>query len=151
MSSAKPNQTSELETVLRPSSPWRSRGYLPHFDRPGLVQSLTFRLADSLPRSFLEQCERQLRALPESERRVQKDKRITAYLDRGEGAFKIGLKPDLRPSGSIAQVVHQVEYISANRMQATTSVIMPPMVTAPDTMSLLPQSARNILMRRVQE
>lgn len=30
---------------------WHSRGYLPHFDDPGLIQSVTFRLADSLPQS----------------------------------------------------------------------------------------------------
>lgn len=28
---------------------WRSRGYLPHFDQPGTVQFLTFRLADAVP------------------------------------------------------------------------------------------------------
>jgi len=28
---------------------WRSRGYLPHLDAPGLVQHVVFRLADSLP------------------------------------------------------------------------------------------------------
>ena len=28
---------------------WHSRGYLPHFDQPGLVQMVTFRLADALP------------------------------------------------------------------------------------------------------
>lgn len=28
---------------------WRSRGYLPHFDAPNLVQHIVFRLADSLP------------------------------------------------------------------------------------------------------
>ncbi|MET4702463.1 putative transposase [Constrictibacter sp. MBR-5] len=28
---------------------WHSRGYLPHLDSPGLVQAITFRLADSLP------------------------------------------------------------------------------------------------------
>lgn len=28
---------------------WHSRGYLPHFDAPDLVQTVTFRLADSLP------------------------------------------------------------------------------------------------------
>jgi hypothetical protein len=28
---------------------WRSRGYLPHFDREGLYQFITFRLADALP------------------------------------------------------------------------------------------------------
>jgi REP element-mobilizing transposase RayT len=27
---------------------WHSRGYLPHFDEPGLTQMITFRLADSL-------------------------------------------------------------------------------------------------------
>ena len=32
---------------------WRSRGYIPHFDRPGLVQMITFRLADALPKSKL--------------------------------------------------------------------------------------------------
>ncbi len=69
-----------------PPKPWRSRGYLPHFDQPGLVQSLTFRLADSLPRIFLEQCEQELRALPESARQTEKERRIAAYLDRGAGA-----------------------------------------------------------------
>jgi putative transposase len=28
---------------------WYSRGYLPHFDAPELIQAITFRLADSLP------------------------------------------------------------------------------------------------------
>ncbi len=28
---------------------WRSRGYLSHFDRPGLIQAITFRLYDSVP------------------------------------------------------------------------------------------------------
>jgi putative transposase len=31
------------------SAIWRSRGYLPHFDAPNLVQHIVFRLADSLP------------------------------------------------------------------------------------------------------
>ena len=33
---------------------WRSRGYLPHFDMPNLVQHLVFRLADSLPAKISE-------------------------------------------------------------------------------------------------
>lgn len=34
-----------------PSEPkgWYSRGYLPHLDTPDVIQSVTFRLADSLP------------------------------------------------------------------------------------------------------
>ena len=33
---------------------WRSRGYLPHFDAPDLVQHIVFRLADSLPAHLIE-------------------------------------------------------------------------------------------------
>jgi putative transposase len=33
---------------------WYLRGYLPHLDTPGLVQSITFRLADSLPNQVIE-------------------------------------------------------------------------------------------------
>jgi len=33
---------------------WHSRGYLPHLDAPGLIQAVTFRLADALPRNILE-------------------------------------------------------------------------------------------------
>lgn len=32
---------------------WCSRGYLPHFDQDGLVQHITFRLADSLPKEVI--------------------------------------------------------------------------------------------------
>ncbi len=39
----------------RPHKEWHSRGYLPHFDHPGLVQGFTFRLADSLPAEKLAQ------------------------------------------------------------------------------------------------
>ncbi len=33
---------------------WHDRGYLPHFDAGAIVQTVTFRLADSLPREFFE-------------------------------------------------------------------------------------------------
>jgi putative transposase len=32
---------------------WRSRTFLPHFDVPGLVQHITFHLADSLPKEAI--------------------------------------------------------------------------------------------------
>src|SRR5262249_20321075 len=35
------------------STGWHSRGYLPHFDVANVVQSVTFRLADSLPSHLL--------------------------------------------------------------------------------------------------
>jgi REP element-mobilizing transposase RayT len=34
---------------------WHRRGYLPHFDAGAIVQALTFRLADSLPKRVVEQ------------------------------------------------------------------------------------------------
>ena len=37
-----------------PAKNWYSRGYLPHFDHPGLIQSITFRLADALPAQVME-------------------------------------------------------------------------------------------------
>ena len=38
----------------RPHRGWHERGYLPHFDAGAVVQTITFRLADSLPREFYE-------------------------------------------------------------------------------------------------
>lgn len=40
----------ELKSVDVPQvKNWYSRGYLPHLDHPGLIQFITFRLADALP------------------------------------------------------------------------------------------------------
>jgi len=36
----------------RPHRGWHRRGYLPHFDAGAVIQTITFRLADSLPREF---------------------------------------------------------------------------------------------------
>jgi len=45
------------EPQLRINNEWRSRGYLPHRERIGLLQSITFRLADSLPQEKLRELE----------------------------------------------------------------------------------------------
>jgi type I restriction enzyme R subunit/putative DNA methylase len=44
---------------------WYSRGYLPHYDNTHLVQSITFRLADTLPQNMLRKLEIQLKSIPE--------------------------------------------------------------------------------------
>ena len=44
----------------RPHKLWHSRGYLPQFDRPGLVQSISFRLHDCLPRNVVERWKQEL-------------------------------------------------------------------------------------------
>jgi putative transposase len=40
--------------TCRPHRGWHERGYLPHFDAGAVAQTVTFRLADSLPREFYE-------------------------------------------------------------------------------------------------
>ena len=77
---------------------WYSRGYLPHRDKPGLVQHITFRLADSLPYNVLERLKFELdiirnelgSSLDASEldkkMKTEKINRIEGYLDAGHGS-----------------------------------------------------------------
>lgn len=69
---------------------WHSRGYLPHFDAPGAVQHVTFHLADSLPHDAIERMQRDLEALPEEQRTVERRKRIEDMLDSGLGSCVLG-------------------------------------------------------------
>lgn len=64
---------------------WHSRGYLPHLDSPTVLQSITFRLADSLPRERLRALECELAAMPEAERDKARRRTIDAWLDAGMG------------------------------------------------------------------
>jgi len=59
---------------------WHSRGYLPHCDTPGLLQAVTFRLADSLPADTLDHL------LQEAGDDMEKRGRIEVFLDAGYGA-----------------------------------------------------------------
>jgi hypothetical protein len=49
---------------------WHSRGYLPHFDSPETIQFVTFRLADSLPRTVVESLRLQEESLQAFEQRL---------------------------------------------------------------------------------
>jgi REP element-mobilizing transposase RayT len=59
---------------------WFSRCYLPHFDAGAVVQSVTFRLADSLPREVLER----LRTSNFDD--AKRSRVIEALIDRGSGS-----------------------------------------------------------------
>ena len=65
---------------------WYSRGYLPHRDERHLLQSITYRLADSLPREKLRELEDELRTLPADRRDSVKRQRIERWLDAGMGS-----------------------------------------------------------------
>ncbi len=58
---ASPPADQSSSPTSREHRQWHSRGYLPHFDRPGLIQSITFRLADSVPAAVIEQWKAELR------------------------------------------------------------------------------------------
>jgi type I restriction enzyme R subunit/putative DNA methylase len=62
-------------------SGWHERGYLPHCDFPGLVQFVTFRLADSMPVSRRDEWEHLLKIEDDREKRTK----LEEYLDRGVG------------------------------------------------------------------
>ena len=60
---------------------WHERGYLPHCDYPGLVQFVTFRLADSMPVSRRGEWEHLLKVEGDREKRTK----LEEYLDLGHG------------------------------------------------------------------
>jgi putative DNA methylase len=60
---------------------WHSRGYLPHFDAPGLRQMITYRLADAMPVSRRHEWLELLSIEGEREQRIK----IETYLDAGHG------------------------------------------------------------------
>lgn len=64
---------------------WHERGYLPHCDYPGLVQFVTFRLADSMPDSRRGEWEHLLGIENLREKRAK----LEEYLDRGMGSCQV--------------------------------------------------------------
>jgi len=104
-----------LEELRQGFRGWHQRGYLPHFDAPGVTQILTFMLTDSFPVSRRAEWEPILRDPDGSAKR----RKLEAWLDRGCGACW------LRRS-DVAEVVEQVLLAADGqgfRMQAW--VVMP--------------------------
>jgi len=61
---------------------WHARGYLPHYDAPGVIQMITYRLEDAMPASLRHEWEALFQIEDERLRRTK----IEAYLDLGRGA-----------------------------------------------------------------
>jgi REP element-mobilizing transposase RayT len=91
------NISSGIETIclmkenpLYNSPGWRSRGYLPHLDRPDLIQLVTIRLYDAVPEALIDNCKKELswtEKMPKRDpRRRALQKRIEKYEDAGHGA-----------------------------------------------------------------
>ncbi len=97
---------------------WYSRGYLPHFDAGTMIQSVTFRLADSLPTDVLLAWVEALRHAEPHQQAAQR-RRIEQHLDAGYGACHLR---DPR----IAHVVQQaLLHFDGQRYRLIAWVVMP--------------------------
>lgn len=75
-------------------------GDLPHRSKEGLIQFITFRLADSLPQRILKEIETEIKHLSEEERDVEKRKKYQYWLDKGLGCCALANR-------EMAQVVQE--------------------------------------------
>jgi len=73
--------TLSQEDIERGFLGWHENGYLPHRDEPGLIQFVTFRLADAFPAELRSEWEALLKIEDDRKRRIE----LEAYLDRGRG------------------------------------------------------------------
>jgi putative transposase len=98
---------------------WYSRGYLPHCDHPGLLQSITYRLADSLPAAVLRHMDAELRTLPPGRRDTERRRRVEAWLDAGHGSCVLRL-----PEAATC-VVDTWRHFAGERYDLIAWVVMP--------------------------
>jgi putative transposase len=80
----------EISEAFSDHTAWRSRRYIPHFNRPNVIQMVTFRLEDAVPMKKLFQWEHELRVLrrtPANDpRQLALRKKIAKYEDAGHGS-----------------------------------------------------------------
>ena len=69
-----------------PTSVWRNRGYLPHFDGHEAIQHVTCHLADSLPADVAKRLHDGIALLPLEKQTAEHRRRIEEWLDAGHGS-----------------------------------------------------------------
>jgi REP element-mobilizing transposase RayT len=109
------------------------RGHLPHWEKEGATYFVTFRLADSLPRSVLERIESKRQAIVRTANQLHRDLSvderrkiqslstpiIERYLDSGAGACH------LRNPIIAGEVTHTLLHFNENRYRLFAWCIMP--------------------------
>lgn len=98
---------------------WYNAGRLPHFDAPGTIQFITFRLADSIPINLLREWKKEVTRFPDDAQSDALRARIETYLDRGYGSCVLG-----HPAMA-ATLQNTFEYYNGKRYQLLDWVIMP--------------------------
>ena len=98
---------------------WRSRGYIPHYDRGGISQFVTFRLNGSLPIEKLNEWKKELASIDEESQNIEIMIRIEEYLDLGYG-------PTWLKNEDVANIVQNaLLHFDAERYCLHAWVIMP--------------------------
>lgn len=94
---------------------WHTRGYLPHHDKPGTIQMITYRVGDAMPTALRSEWEALLAIEDSRERRTQ----IEAYLDKGRGACP------LRDPRIASLVEENLLHFDGERYRLVAWVVMP--------------------------
>jgi len=94
---------------------WHSRGYHPHFDKSGIIQTVTFRLADSLPQEVLKRLEQDLKYKNTKANREY----IEECLNKGYGECQLKKK-------ECAEIVENLILSGNNRIYELISWIVMP-------------------------
>ena len=97
----------------RPHKGWHNRGYLPHFDAGAVVQTINFRLADSLPRVVYDQIVAELSDDAELRHRLD------LVIDEGRGECL------LKDPGNAQIVRTALEHFDGERYRLVAWAIMP--------------------------
>jgi len=96
------------------------RRLLPHRDdEMSLLQSITYRLADSLPQHLLVQLKTELETIPAEKQEVESRKRIEEWLDAGYGACQ------LQHPEAAEIVVNGWKHFNGERYDLIAWVVMP--------------------------
>jgi len=98
---------------------WHSRGYLPHFNGGEIVQTVTFRLADSLPQTVLERWRSEVAKDSLANADAVLRRRIEHYLDQGYGSRA------LRDARVAAMVQESLQHFDGDRYRLSAWVVMP--------------------------
>jgi len=98
---------------------WYTRGYLPHFDGDEILQFVTFRLYDPLPKNLIERWRTELLREETGEIEIALRKRIEEYLDQGHGNCYLWRK-------EIAKIMQNaLIFLNGGKYHLISWVIMP--------------------------
>ena len=112
------NYASSFTTKYGKPEEWHT-GHLPHRNKEGLVQFITFRLADSLPQNVLREIEKELKDVFETDIESHRRKKHQQWLDNGLGCCALS-NPDM------AQVVQDaLKYHDGEKYNLLAWSIMP--------------------------